>query len=253
MGTTHVLTIGSLLKPHRRQLFLGLLAVMGEAVAGLLQPWQVKVVLDFVLRAKPVDDTVGRWLISTFHGDRLVILKFAALSLLVIAAVGASCSYAEKLLTTSVGQWVMHDLRRTLYSHIQRLSLAYHDNKRTGDLISRVTSDIDAIQSFIASGLVGSFTRVLTLVGMIAVMFWINWAFRLIGLSIAPPLFLVVYIYTRRIKEASRAVRKKEGEIVSVVQEVLSSIRVVKAFARAHYQHRPGAEESPRGGHIAMH
>ena len=253
MGTTHVLTIGSLLKPHRRQLFLGLLAVIGETAADLLQPWPLKVVLDFVLRSKPVNDTVGKWLISTFHGDRLVILKFAALSLLVIAAVGAFCSYAEKLLTTSVGQWVMHDLRRTLYSHIQRLSLAYHDNKRTGDLISRVTSDIDAIQSFIASGLLGSFTSLLTLVGMIAVMFWINWAFTLIALSIAPPLFLVVYIYTRRIKEASRAVRKKEGEIVSVVQEVLSSIRVVKAFAREDYEQRRLEEESLESVEIAMH
>ena len=77
------------------------------------------------------------------------------MAVLAIALAGALCSYAEKYVTTSVGQWVMHDLRRTLYSHIQRLSLAYHDHKQTGDLISRVTSDIDAIQSFIASGLLG--------------------------------------------------------------------------------------------------
>ena len=85
--------------------------------------------------------------------DKLAILKFACAAVMAIAVVGAACSYAEKYVTTSAGQWVMHDLRRTLYSHIQRLSLAYHDQKQTGDLISRVTSDIDAIQSFIASGL----------------------------------------------------------------------------------------------------
>ena len=124
----------------------------------------------------------------------------------------------------------MHDLRRTLYSHMQRLSLSYHDHKQTGDLISRVTSDIDAIQSFIASGLLGALVDSLTLVGMVGVMFYINWRFTLIALSVAPVLFAVVYSYTRRIKKASREVRKKEGEMVSVIQEVLTSIRVVKAF-----------------------
>ena len=166
--------------------------------------------------------------------------------------VGALCSYTEKYLTTSVGQWVMHDLRRTLYSHIQRLSLSYHDHKQTGDLISRVTSDIDAIQSFIASGLLGALVDSLTLVGMVGVMFYINWRFTLIALSVAPVLFAVVYSYTRRIKKASREVRKKEGEIVSVIQEVLTSIRVVKAFAREDYEQRRLEEESLESVEIAL-
>src|SRR5574341_1401852 len=90
------------------------------------------------------------------------------------------------------------------FPHIQRLSLEYHDRKRTGDLISRVTTDIDAIQPFIASGLLNSLTSVVTLVGMVAVMFYLSWQFTLIALSIAPVLFLVVYVYTRRIKQAAR-------------------------------------------------
>ena len=168
------------------------------------------------------------------------------------ASLGALCSYTEKYLTTSVGQWVMHDLRRTLYSHVQRLSLSYHDHKQTGDLISRVTSDIDAIQSFIASGLLGALVDSLTLVGMVGVMFYINWRFTLIALSVAPVLFVVVYTYTRRIKKASREVRKKEGEIVSVIQEVLTSIRVVKAFAREDYEQRRLEEESLESVEIAL-
>src|SRR6201988_5208527 len=115
----------------------------------------------------------------------------------------------------------MHDLRRTLYSHIQKLSLSFHDQKRTGDLISRVTSDIDAIQSFIASGLLGALVNGLTLIGMVGVMFYLDWRFTVVALSVAPLLFLVVFTYTRRIKKASREVRKKEGEIVSVIEEVL--------------------------------
>jgi subfamily B ATP-binding cassette protein MsbA len=119
------------------------------------------------------------------------------------------------------------------------MSLGFHDQSQTGDLISRVTSDIDAVQSFIASSLLGALINCLTLVGMVGVMFYINWRFTLIALSVAPVLFLVVYRYTRQIKKASREVRKKESAIVSTVQEVLTSIRIVKAFAREDYeQHR---------------
>ena len=84
----------------------------------------------------------------------------------------------------------------------------------------------------------------LTLVGMIGVMFYLNWRFTLIALSVAPVLFLVVYSYTRRIKKASRAVRKKEGELLSIVEEVLTSIRVVKAFAREDYEQKRFESES---------
>ena len=83
-------------------------------------------------------------------------------------------------------------------------------------------------------------------------MFYINWRFTLIALSVAPVLFAVVFTYTRRIKKASREVRKKEGEIVSVIQEVLSSIRVVKAFAREDYEQRRLEEESLEGVEIAL-
>src|SRR4029077_8015671 len=104
--------------------------------------------------------------------------------------------------------------------------------------------DIDAIQSFIASGLLGALINTLTLIGMVGVMFYLNWRFTLIALSVAPVLFVIVYTYTRRIKKAAREVRKKEGEIVSVIQEVLSSMRVVKAFAREEYEEHRLEEES---------
>ena len=228
------------------------MGVLGEGLANLLEPWPLKVVLDNVLRSKPTQGWLNTWILSSFGNDKLGVLKFAALAVLAIAIVGAGCSYVEKYVTTSVGQWVTHDLRRTLYSHIQRLSLAYHDHKQTGDLISRVTGDIDAIQSFIVSGLLDAMINSLTLVGMLGVMLYLNWRFTLIALSVAPFLFLVVFSYTRRIKKASREVRKKEGEIVSVMQEVLSSIRVVKAFAREDYEQRRLEEESLEGVEIGL-
>ena len=244
--------ITSLLRPHFKLLAIGFLGVVGEAIASLLEPWPLKIVLDNVLRSKPAQGWLNTWILLSFGHTKLGALNFAALAVLGIAIVGAGCSYVEKYVTTSVGQWVTHDLRRTLYSHIQRLSLAYHDHKQTGDLISRVTGDIDAIQSFIVSGLLDSMINAITLVGMLGVMLYLNWQFTLIALSVAPFLFLVVFSYTRQIKKASREVRKKEGEIVSVMQEVLSSIHVVKAFAREDYEQKRLEEESLEGVEIGL-
>jgi ATP-binding cassette, subfamily B, bacterial len=245
-------SITPLLLPYRTTFFLALLAAIGEGVANLLDPWPLKIVIDNVLESNRVHGWLNPVILRITGDDKLAIVKFAAVAALAIAIFGAVTSYAEKSLTTSTGQWVMHDLRRTLYSHIQRLSLAFHDRKQTGDLISRVTSDIDSIQSFIASSLLGALIDVITLIGMISVMFYINWRFTLIALSVAPPLFLVVYRYTRRIKQASRDVRHKEGEMVSVIQEVLSSMRLVKAFAREEHEGQRLEAESLETVEIAL-
>jgi subfamily B ATP-binding cassette protein MsbA len=235
--------ITDLLFPHWFTLTLAFIAVIGESVTDLLDPWPLKIVFDYVFGSK----RMSGWLVgvvSWIGTDKFSILNFAILAVLVIAIFGALSSYVEKYLTTSVGQWVMHDLRRVLYSHIQRLSLSFHDQKRTGDLISRVTSDIDAVQSLISTVLLGMLVNVLTLCGMIIVMFYLNWQFTLIALTVAPGLFLVVYYYTRRIKKASRAVRRKEGQVVNVLEETLSSIRVVKAFAREDFEQERFERES---------
>ena len=246
------LSIRELLKPHVVALSVGLLAVAGEGAANLLGPWPLKIVLDDVLHARENHASAARWIHVLLGTDRLAILRFACLAVLAIAALDAIASYLEKYLTTSVGQWISHDLRRMVYSHIQKLSIAFHDQERTGDLISRVTSDIDAIQSFIMQGVLGILINLITLIGMVGVMFYLEWRFTLIALSVAPVLFAVVYSYTRRIKKAARAVRKKEGEMTSVVEEVLSSIRIVKAFAREDYEVRRLEKESLEGVELAL-
>lgn len=245
-------TIRELLKPHHKALALGVLAAVGDGIANLLGPVPLKIVLDNVLKSKAGNGWLSAFILSFAGSNNLAVINFAAIAVMVIALFGAFCAYSEKLLTTSVGQWVMHDLRQTVYFHIQRLSLAFHDQKNTGDLLSTVTSDIDSIQTFITSGLLDAFINVLTLVGMISVMFYINWRFTLIALSVTPFLALVVFKYTRSIKQAAREVRKKEGEIASVIQEVLSSMRVVKAFAREDYEVHRLEEESLENVEIAL-
>ncbi|HXA48891.1 MAG TPA: ABC transporter ATP-binding protein [Candidatus Acidoferrum sp.] len=247
-----ILTVRALLRPHFKDLGLAVLVVIGGSIADLLQPWPLKIVIDTVVKGKAIQGWSSELVQAIAGDDRLAILRFAALAALGVAAFGALCSYAEKSLTMTIGQKVLHELRRTVYRQIQRLSLSYHDRKQSGDLISRVTSDIDTVQSFLASGLLGTLVSMLTLFGMIGVMFVINWRFTLIALSVAPALFLVVFTYTRRIKKASRAVRKKEGEMISIIHEALSAVRVVRAFAREDYEQRRFEVESMESMGIAL-
>ncbi len=230
------LTIWELLRPHQAQLWLGLAAIAGESVADVLGPWPLKIVLDDVIAHKGTHGWLNRLIQHTAGTDSLSILKFACAAVLLIALMDAVCTYGEKWVTTTVGQWVTHDLRRRLYTQVQRLSLAYHDRSKTGDLISRVTSDIDSIQTFIVSGLLSIIVDVVTILAMIGVMFWLNWRLMLIAMAVVPVLFAIVYSYTRKVKKYSREVRRHEGKMLSVVQEVLGSIRVVKAFARENYE-----------------
>jgi ATP-binding cassette subfamily B protein len=238
------LRIIDVVRPHWKALTIALVAVLGEALTDILEPWPIKIVVDNIQRSGKLPGRLAGIITGLFGQDHYAVLNFAVAAVALIAIAGAVSSYFEKYLTTSVSQWVGHDLRRTLYHHIQRLSLAEHDETRTGDLITRVTSDIEAVQDFINSALLGILVNVMTLAGMIGVMFYLDWRFTLIALSVSPVLFLVVYSFTRRIKKASRAVRKKESELLSLVEEVLTSIRVVKAFAREDYEQKRFESES---------
>jgi ATP-binding cassette subfamily B protein len=238
------LRIARLLHPHWKPLTIALLAVLGVTLTDVIEPWPIKIVVDNLLQSKKLPGWLGEFVSAIFGQDKLAILNFAVAAVAVIAVLGAISSYVERYMTTSVSQWVAHDLRRTLYNHIQRLSLTEYDETRTGDLISRVTSDIEAIQDFIDSALLGMLVSAFTLLGMIGVMLYINVRFTLIALSVAPALFLIVFYFTRRIKKTSRALRKKQSELLSIVEEVLTSIRVVKAFAREDYEERKFASHS---------
>src|SRR5205085_6191697 len=109
--------ITDLLYPHLGPLTLAFIAVIGESLTDLLEPWPLKIVFDYVFGSKRMPAWLAG-LVGWIGTDKFSILNFAVVAVLVIAVFGALSTYVEKYLTTSVGQWVMHDLRRVLYSHI---------------------------------------------------------------------------------------------------------------------------------------
>jgi ABC-type multidrug transport system fused ATPase/permease subunit len=228
--------IRQLIRPYRWTLVVVLVAMFVETLMALAAPWPLKIILDNVVGSHHLPKFIDRLLASSFGQSigqgKLEIAAFAALALVLIAVIGSVASYIDNYYTESVGQWVAHDLRMRTYHHLQRLSLAYYDSHQTGVLLSTITDDIQTIQSFASSATLGILVDLLTIVGMLGLMFWLQWDFALVAVGITPFLLLFMSRFKRAVKKATREVRHRQADIVAVVQQGLESVRVVKAFGR---------------------
>jgi len=119
-----------------------------------------------------------------------------------------------------------------MYHHLDRLSLGYYDKQQTGNLLSTITTDITTIQNFASGATLGILIDLLTIVGMLGLMFWLNFDFALIAVGVTPFLLLFVMRFKKAVKKATHEVRRRQSDIVAVVQEGLESMRVVKAYGR---------------------
>ena len=223
-----------LVRPYRKWLLIVLGAMLVDTAMGLASPWPLKIVLDSVFDAKPMPSAFA-WL-SGEHSTRLARLNVAVVSTIAIALLQAASAYLDAYYTVSIGQWIAHDLRHSVYAHLQRLSMSYYDKQQVGPLISTITDDINAVQEFASTSLLDILIDGLTIVGMLAVMFTLNWRFTLAALALTPLLAVFVFRLRSVVKEATRDVRRRQSEIVSIVQEGLGSIRVVKAFAQGAFE-----------------
>ena len=242
-----------IVRPYYKPLAIVVAAMIVETFMGLAAPWPLKLVLDCVIGSHPPPAWFSGSLGSILGGGKNAVLHFSVIAVVTIAALDGASSYVDSYFTTSIGQWVAHDLRRIVYDHLHRLSLSYYDRNETGSLISTITEDIDAVQSFASSSLLNIFIDILTMVGMIVVMFYLEFDFTLIALSITPLLGIFVYRFKHVVKKASREMREKQSEIVSVVEEGLTSIRVVQAFARGEYEEQRLQQKSLETVAAALH
>jgi ABC-type multidrug transport system fused ATPase/permease subunit len=223
-------------------IFLAMLVQTGMSVAG---PWPLKIILDNVAgshKLSPWLENLLRPILS--GGTKMQIAAAAAIAAVLIAVVGAIASYIANYYTTSVGQWVANDLRVRTYHHLQQLSLSYYDSHQTGALLSTITSDVQTIQGFASSSTLGIAVDLFTIVGMLFIMFWLNWDFTLIAVAVTPFMLLLVSRFKKAVKKATHEVRKEQSKIVSVVEAGLQSMRVVKAFGREDLAEEQLAEVS---------
>src|SRR2546426_8919542 len=225
-----------LLRPFRKQLCWAALAMVLDAFLTVFRPWPLKVVIDRVLSHKPSRvPFLHAWLDSAPF-SRMEILYGACAATLLIAVLTGVLTYYFTRTMGAVGQHFVFTIRRDLFAHLQRLSLRFHNCQRRGDLITRLTTDIQAIQDLIANGIIVLGSNAFLIAGMLVLMFWLNWQFALAALSVTPLLFWVVFRYTRRIRVAARQARANTGLLASLAQETLSSIQIVQGLAQEEQQ-----------------
>jgi ATP-binding cassette subfamily B protein len=216
------------LRPRSGGLLLALVILLAETGTSLAQPWPLALALDYVLndnRRLP-----GFWP-DSLSGEALLLAGIAFLLVFITMASRGLTSYRRYLLQR-LGQETVFDMRKALYEKVHDLGLDYHGKKRTGDTITRVTSDVKEVRTLLVDSIVEVGSSFFILVGMLVVMLWMSWQLTLLSLLSVPFLFFAVKRYRGALVERMRVVRAKEGAIASVIQEAVTGIRAVKIFGR---------------------
>ena len=239
--------IRELIRPYRGILLIVLAAMLVQTAMSLAGPWPLKIILDSVVGNHHLPKWMADRLLSALGGEsKMHIAALAAIFAVMIAVLSSIASYVANYYTESVGQWVAYDLRMRTYKHLQRLSLRYYDSHQIGTILSTITDDVATIQNFASSSTLGMVIDMLTIVGMLGLMFWLNWDFALIAVAVTPFLLFFVSLFKKAVKKATHEVRKRQADVVAVVQQGLESVRVVEAFGRQDLEEAELGEASRR-------
>jgi ABC-type multidrug transport system fused ATPase/permease subunit len=224
------------LKPYWRLACLsGVLIVLGAAL-GLLTPWPLQILIDNVLEQKPFSPFLARFLVPLANNRGLLLIFVAAAALLITILQNAT-TVLHDYVSTKIDQSMILDFRSDMMQHAQRLSLAFHDQRRTGKIIFAINnmgSEV-ARMLMIIPPLAESF---LTLIGMFWILVVLDWEVALLAMGVVPFLYLAVSNYMKRVHPQLQEVRGLEGESLSMIHEAMSMLRVVVAFGREDYEHR---------------
>jgi ATP-binding cassette, subfamily B, multidrug efflux pump len=203
------------LRPYWRQVVFALVAIVAGGCASLAQPYIIKVAIDRYIAAGALAGL-----------DRLAVIFF------IVLIVGFAAEYVQTWTMQLTGQRIMFDLRMAVYGHLQRLDLRYYDRNPVGRLMTRVTSDVDVLNDLFTSGVVTAFGDVFMLVGIMAMMLWMNWQLALVAFAVLPLIALVTQWFRRNVRESYRVVRGWIARINAFLQENITGMATVQLFRR---------------------
>jgi subfamily B ATP-binding cassette protein MsbA len=203
--------------PYKWNLVFAALLLIISTALGLVWPRVVQAVIDVGLK------DAG-------------FLDLLILGLIVVLLVRAVIDGVRQFVMAYTGERVIFDLRMAIVRHLQSLSLSFFNRRKTGELMSHVTSDATLVHGVITQTIIQVLGQVLTLVGGVAVIFLMNWRLALLTLVVAPPIAVLGQRMGRRIRDISRAAQDAQGEAVGVLQEAIAEVRVVQAFTREEYE-----------------
>jgi ATP-binding cassette subfamily B protein len=219
-------TVRSYLRPYWAVFVFALVQVLFISALELLKPWPLKIVIDNVLSGNRLPwEWFPDWSPQT-------LLFFSCMGLVVVYLILGGLRLLNDYTTIRIGQNMVNDLRRDLYSHMQRLSLSFYHRQQIGDLMYRVTADTLGLQTLTMNGLFAILSASVLLGGMLIVMLWIDWYLTLLALAVCPALFCAIALLNKKISSAATEARQKGSTVYSVVQRTLSSMRVIQAFTK---------------------
>jgi len=222
-------------RPYWRVILLSIVWVFLRVGVEVLRPWPLKFVVDQVLKGEPIPAHIP-FANALSHLDRWHLLGASCAMIIVLAVTYGFFAWRSSACITSIGQRMTCDIRRAVFRHVQGLPLSFYDRNRTGDLVSRIHSDISNIEDLLVSVVNVLLVNGLVIVGTIFMLSRVDIHFTLIALIIVPALYAVARHYIMAIKTAQRMAKSKDAEIASLVQENVSLIRTVQAFAQEEYE-----------------
>lgn len=207
------------IKPYVKQLVVAIFCIVMAAAANLYVPWIIKDMIDKVLAARD-----------------MMMLNFIAVGIVVVFFFRGIFYYGQSYLVSFVGQRVIIDVRDVIFRKFQRMPLAYYDKRQTGEIMSYITNDVAALQSALVDNLIELVTESATLVGSIALMFYLDWKLTFVTLVTVPMVGQAMKVFGRKLKSSGTLIQERLADITSLLQESISAVRIVKSFVRETYE-----------------
>ena len=210
------------LKYVKPYILRGICAAICTAIAAggtAYLPWIIKDMVDQVLKEKNTE-----------------MLNYIVISIIVVFIIRGIAFYGQSYLMNYVGQRVIIDIRKAVFEKLQRLSLDFYDKNKTGTIMSYVTNDVNALQSAMVENVVEMVTESVILIASIVMMIYLDWRLFLVTFSTFPVVLLFIDQFGKRIRKSGSRIQEASADITSVLQETVSSARVIKSFVREEYE-----------------
>lgn len=201
------------MKPYMGKLIGGFISLILVGIIGLLIPWLFKFLIDDVLIA----------------GNELILNYIAAGAVLLYFFKGVF-NYTQKYLISGLSQHVIVDLRKDIYQHLQKLSLSFFERQRTGDLMSRITNDVNVIQTSLTQGLSNLVLQPLMVIGIVGFLLYIDWKLAMVSFIVIPLISFAISKFGFKMRSISTKIQNEMSNVTNILQETLSAVRIVKAF-----------------------
>src|SRR5579872_4528190 len=224
------------LRPYQWQVAVALVAIIFKAVADVLGPYFVKVVVDRYLA--PTAQATHSWLGSRLSDNALTGVGQIAALYVGTLVISFLLEYLQTYYMQWTGQMVMFDLRSQIFRHLQHMHVGFFDKNPVGRLVTRVTTDVDALNEMFTAGVVAIFEDIFVLGGILGIMLYMNWWLALITFAVLPGIFWATALFRRVVRDSYRRIRVAIARINAYLQEHVSGIVVLQLFNREEQAYR---------------